>query len=149
LHAGVYHACSGGPVQFDEEPLTIHRNPAVRRHLAGEPEAAGSEGRSWDVRKTGSAAIECAFVAAGLLRAARFDNPNVWDVGAGMVLVRSAGLEARSLEEGVWRPFDRFEAGPAAAGEHADLRHWRRSLVIGEGETVDRLCALHNRATPP
>ena len=66
-------------------------NPAVRRWLAGEPEATAAEGLPWDVRKTGSAAIECAFAAAGLLRVARFEAPNVWDVAGGIALVRATG----------------------------------------------------------
>ena len=74
---------------------------------------------------TGSAAIECAFVAAGLLRAARFQGPNVWDVGGGVALVRAAGLEARwPAARTAGRPLDRFEPPPARRG--AGLRRWRR-----------------------
>lgn len=77
LRAGVYHACAGGRLRFEGEPLALEANEAVRRHLAGEPWASAGGALPWEVRKTGSAAIECAFVAAGLLRVARFARPRI------------------------------------------------------------------------
>ena len=70
LRAGVYHAHTGAPLRFDEERS---RMSAIRRCAAGWPASRGdrAQGVPWDVRKTGSAAIECAFVAAGLFRVAR------------------------------------------------------------------------------
>ena len=40
-------------------------NPAVRRRLAGVPVVTAND-RNWETRKTESAAIECALVAAGM-----------------------------------------------------------------------------------
>jgi len=79
------------------------RNQAVRRHLAGEPWASPGGALPWEMRKTGSAAIECAFVAAGLLRVARFGRPHIWDVAGGMALVRAAGGEVRTKAPQGWR----------------------------------------------
>jgi hypothetical protein len=56
------------------------------------------------VRHTGSAAIECAFVAAGLLRVARFARPHVWKVAGGVALVRASGGEVRTRSEAGWIP---------------------------------------------
>ena len=138
LRPGVYHAREGGRLRFEEEPLAAGRGAAVRRRLVGEPATRAGATHPWDVRVTGSAALECAFVAAGLLRAARFAAPNVWDVGGGLALVRAAGLEVRARigGEGGWRPFERFEA-PAGAG---GLRAWRGSVAIGEPAALDLLC---------
>ena len=135
LRPGVYHARRGGRPMFDEEPLVIVRDPGVRRRLGGDPEGLAGEGLPWDVRKTGSAAIECAFVAAGLLQVARFKSPNVWDVGGGLVLVKAAGLEARHKPGGAWEPLDRLpvpEPGRPA---------WRGPVVLGDAEAVGFLCA--------
>jgi myo-inositol-1(or 4)-monophosphatase len=41
LRAGVYHAQVGGSLCFDDEPLAIEPNEAVRRRLAGEPSGSG------------------------------------------------------------------------------------------------------------
>ena len=63
----------------------------------------------WDMRRTGSAAVECAFVAAGLLDVARFDSPHVWDVAGGLALVAASGGVA-------------LAQGPAGWGDTRELR---------------------------
>jgi myo-inositol-1(or 4)-monophosphatase len=81
-----------------------------------------------DIRKTGSAAIECAYVAAGLLSVARFERPNVWDVAAGIALVKAAGLNVYSAGDGAWHTFVDFP------GE--TVRTWRQPLILGEHDAV-------------
>ncbi|MGQ0588089.1 MAG: inositol monophosphatase family protein [Sphingosinicella sp.] len=141
LRAGVYHARAGGRLHFDEAEIAHIGNPAVRRWLAGEPEATARPGLPWDVRKTGSAAIECAFVAAGLLRVARFEAPNVWDIAGGLPLVRATGGVILTRAGAGWIPFDRFEAVAHSDKALADLRHWRRPLIIGEEAAANLLAA--------
>jgi len=68
---------------------------------------------SWDLRKTGSAAVECAFAAAGLLQVARFAAHNLWDVAGGVALVEAAGGAVWEETPGGWRPHTGF----AASGE--------------------------------
>jgi myo-inositol-1(or 4)-monophosphatase len=140
LRHGVYHARLGAPLRFDGEPLEARRNLAVRRGLVGEPEATSGGDLPWDTRKTGSAAIECAFVAAGLLEVARFERPNVWDVGGGVALVRAAGGEVRTRTGAGWVPLDRFEASRSGEDAPADLRGWRQPVIVGERSAVDTLC---------
>ncbi len=139
LRAGVYHACKGGKLHFEGEAIDHVGNPAVRRWLAGEPEATRAEGVPWDVRKTGSAAIECAFVAAGLLRVARFESPNVWDIAGGLALVRATDGAIYEQVSGSWRAFERFETVAHSPEALADLRHWRRPLIIGQPEAVQQM----------
>ncbi|MCB1883386.1 MAG: inositol monophosphatase [Geminicoccaceae bacterium] len=134
LRPGVYHAREGGPLMFDDEPTAVVRDPGVRRRLGGDPEFLKDAALPWDTRKTGSAAIECAFVAAGLLQVARFATPNVWDVGGGLVLVRAAGLEARHRPGDAWEPLDRLPV------PEPDKPAWRGPVVIGEADAVERLC---------
>jgi myo-inositol-1(or 4)-monophosphatase len=138
LRSGVYHAQRGGRLRFDGEDVTPKINPAVRTGLAGLPDIQRSDA-SWDSRKTGSAAIECALTAAGILRVARFNAPNIWDVAGGLALVQAAGGEVRQRDEDAWRPFERFVPEATAAGA-ADLRFWRHPLVIGRPEAVERMC---------
>jgi myo-inositol-1(or 4)-monophosphatase len=138
LRAGVYHARVGGRLRFEGEPLALEAKKAVRRHLAGEPWAGSDGGLPWDVRKTGSAAIECAFVAAGLLRVARFARPNIWDVAGGVALVRATGGEVRSETAQGWTPLERFVVDDAEQGDV--LRRWRRSVILGEPEAVEIMC---------
>jgi myo-inositol-1(or 4)-monophosphatase len=135
LRAGVYHGHVGGQLHFDEVPTDLKPNPGVQRRLAGDPGGGKNFGFLWDTRKTGSAAIECAFVAAGLLRVSRFERPNVGDVAGGIALVRAAELDVRTIEQGEWRPLDRF------SGPNGDIRRWRQPLIIGDAPGVAELSA--------
>jgi myo-inositol-1(or 4)-monophosphatase len=136
LRAGVYHSRSDSPVHFDGSPLALKRNPLVKRRLGGEPSFSGSQAAPWEIRKTGSAALECAFVAAGLLQIARFAPLNIWDVGGGIALVQSAGLSVKVLDDGKWTSFSGFRSGPREAVPE-DIRRWRRAVLIGEPEAVE------------
>ncbi|MGV8838920.1 MAG: inositol monophosphatase family protein [Bauldia sp.] len=141
LRAGVYHAREGGPLRFDFEPATARSVPANRRHLAGEPDRTPGE-FPWDMRQTGSAAVECAFVAAGLLRVSRLARPNIWDVAGGLALVRSAGgtIRLNDRDGAGWHAMAAFEA-PVEAGRPLGLRRWSGALLIGEAEAVATLAA--------
>jgi myo-inositol-1(or 4)-monophosphatase len=139
LRAGVYHASAGGKLRFDGSEVSPKANPAVRRRLAGVPQVTANDGQ-WETRKTGSAAIECAMVAAGLLQVSRFVSPNIWDVAGGLALVAAAGADARQYDGERWLPMRAFEpaVGP---DDRSDLRHWRRAIVVGEPDAVALLCA--------
>lgn len=117
LGPGVYHAREGGALRFEEQPLRLGR-PAtgVRRRLSAAPGGWRERAADWDHRATGSAALEMAFVAAGIFRAAHFWGPALWDVAGGIPLARAAGLEAWTRRGGMWVPLDRFvpPAGPGA-----------------------------------
>jgi len=135
LRAGVYHASIGRELRFDESLVEVIDDPQVHRRLAGVPDLSRGAGR-WEPRKTGSAAIECAFVAAGLLEAARFDTPNIWDVASGIVLVKAAGGEVLVREGDGWQPFTSFPGGGA------EMARWNRPIIIGRlsaGELIAEL----------
>ena len=139
LRAGVYHAHDGGPLRFESDEVTSRVNPEVRRKLAGVPFALPSDEFAWETRKTGSAAIECALVAAGLMQVARFTSPNIWDVAGGLALVRAAGREVRRHDGDAWVPMESFTP-MRGANEIGDLRHWHGGLVVGTSEAVARMC---------
>jgi myo-inositol-1(or 4)-monophosphatase len=140
LRAGVYHACAGGELCFDEEAATPKVNRAVRRGLAGVPAATATTEGLWDTRKTGSAAIECALVAAGLMRVARFEHPNIWDVAGGIALLLAAKREVRVRTSEAWTRLERFEPVPGAEGTAPDLRNWHHALVVGAPDAVALMC---------
>jgi myo-inositol-1(or 4)-monophosphatase len=124
LGPGVYHARAGGPLAFDGQPFRRFAAEGVRRRLAGI--AGRSDAGDYEPRWTGSAAIECAFVAAGLMAAARFRHTNIWDVAGGVALVRSAGGEVLERQgEADWRPFADFGPEPWA---------WKGGLILGGSE---------------
>ncbi len=137
LRAGVYHACEDGPLRFEGDQVTPKRNEAVRRRLAGVAQVGAGRG-PWETRKTGSAAVECAFVAAGLLEAARFETPNLWDIAGGVVLVQATGGTVLQRYGKGWSVLDRFEA-PEAGG---DLGRWKQALIVGNADEEALLAGL-------
>jgi myo-inositol-1(or 4)-monophosphatase len=139
LRAGVYHAAAGRKLRFEGEDVTPKVNAAVLRRLAGVPVAADADEAGWETRKTGSAALECALVAAGLLEVARFSAPNIWDVAAGLALVKAGGGVVSEYNGTEWRPMQRFTPG-SRAGETPDLRAWRRPIVVGTKPGVETMC---------
>ncbi len=136
LRAGVYHGRIGGSLHFDDVPIDLKVNPGVQRRLAGDPGGGKNFGFLWDTRKTGSAAIECAFVAAGLLRVARFERPNIWDVAGGLALVRATDRDVWTIDKGAWRPLEVF------SGPDGDIRRWRQPLIIGDAPAVAELSGV-------
>jgi myo-inositol-1(or 4)-monophosphatase len=140
LRPGVYHATDGGKLRFEGDDVTPKLNPAVRRRLAGVPAATVADTSEWETRKTGSAAVECVLVAAGLMQVARFAAPNIWDVAGGLALLRASGCDIRRNDNGNWVAMDRFTpmTGP---GDTKDLRFWRGGLIVGTPDAVARMCA--------
>jgi myo-inositol-1(or 4)-monophosphatase len=135
LRSGVYHGCSEGVLRFDGEPAVAATNALVRRRLAGDPRGGAPEA-PWESRKTGSAAMECAFVALGLLQVVRFERPNIWDVAGGIALARAAGRTVLMGASGGWVPFDRFPL-PGSREADAGWRDWRPDLLLGEPEAIE------------
>lgn len=132
LAPGVYHCGAGQDLRFNRTAFSRQANPAVRRRLAGEPDLGNGAG-AWDVRKTGSAAIECAFVAAGLLQVARFATPNIWDVAGGIALAWASGATVLEKHGERWRPFAGF-------GEDMDdLGLWKRPLILGSDAAANAM----------
>jgi len=148
LRPGVYHAHRGASLCFDGEALVPRpTNATVKRYLAGDPGDRDLDPSiGWDIRVTGSAAIECAFVAAGLLRAARFRQPNLWDIAAGVTLVQVAGREVWTRSGEDWTPLIRFVPDVNTARERsAPLRTWRQDLLLGDADAVAQLRADGNQ----
>ncbi len=133
LRPGVYHAAEGSPLFFDGAEASLPPTNALRP-LAAAPGGSPGRTKGWDNRVTGCAAIECAYVAAGVFRLARFGALHVWDVAAGIVLAWAAGKEVWVREGGRWHPFDRFVSPPAKREE--GLKAWRSPLLIGDVDAV-------------
>jgi myo-inositol-1(or 4)-monophosphatase len=130
LEPGVYHASVGKGVKFNGAHLASQSNPAIRRRLGGEPKASERGIMSWDGRKTGSAAIECAFVAAGLLDMAWFERPNIWDVAGGLALALAAGKTIVERADKRWIPFTGFSSAEREPGA------WSAPLALGSEPAV-------------
>ncbi len=141
LKAGgqVLHARSGSGAFADDEPIHAHDGEGEPGSgLVSLPGAfrgqfqMGKELRRQigEVRTTGSIVYEISLVASGVLRLAAFGGPRIWDVAAGVVIVREAGGEALAWTGRQWEPMLSFLERSTGLPSDGDLRQWRTGLVM-------------------
>ena len=96
-----------------------------------------------EVRVMGSIACEMVLVASGVFQYSLFTGSHIWDVAAGVVLVREAGGEVLELRRGHWRPFQDFMVTPQKAdeGRSQAFRRWGVPLLVGDSEIVTYLAS--------
>lgn len=133
----LYHARQGGGAFYNDVPIRcsdaegIHPTGPVGlfagwrlafvargrlRHRPGEPRAFGS------------IAAEIGLVAAGGLQYAVYAGPKLWDVAAGVAIVREAGGAALAWDHAAgWHALDRF----AATDPEKGLRDWSAPTLVG------------------
>ncbi len=82
-------------------------------------------------------AVDLAFAASGVFQYALFGRPKIWDVAAGVLLVKEAGgtTLVRRGRQG-WHPLDRFEPSGDEKQPDGKLQDWSRQLLVGAPETV-------------
>jgi len=142
LGGGVYHARLGGGAYLGDRRLRV-ASPEGKpvRGLVSLPGFAGSLYRMsgafarspGDPRTLGSAALELALVAAGVLQYGLFGSLKIWDVAAGVLLVREAGGEVllwRGWLSG-WRRLGAFAAKTPSEKDLTGLRGWSEPLLVG------------------
>lgn len=133
---GVFHARLGGGAWCDDEPIRVAGDPKLTggRTVARPgtfPGPFAVEKKLWrrlgEPRVLGSIAYELCYVAAGSLGYALFGSPKIWDIAAGLVIVREAGgLNLTQRRRGGWRELIAFEPGRRRAKE--PLAHFRSGL---------------------
>jgi len=140
LRSGIYHSTAGGPLHFDGVPI-VRRTDHGQRGLIAEPGTTPRYGGLGHTRVFGCAALELAFVAAGLLRIAYVSRPALWDVAAGVALLQAANCEVRAWRAGAWQPLFLFDPWR----EPTALAKWSEPLLTGDRAAVDPAAELAMR----
>jgi myo-inositol-1(or 4)-monophosphatase len=140
FRSGIYHAHHDGALHFDGVALE-RRALAPWRGLASEPGDTPHYAAFFDTRVLAAAALECALVAAGVLRVAYVARPAIWDVAAGIALANAAGCRVLTQRDGVWTPFSGFSARNARK-RNSSLRGWHQPILIGEPRALERELAV-------
>jgi myo-inositol-1(or 4)-monophosphatase len=140
----VFHARKGGGAYRDDEAITVSQGlspkkgritvfPAfwvrtfrMKRELRS---------RLGEIRSLGSVAYELAMTASGVIQYSFFGSPWIWDVAAGIVLVKEAQGMAlsrrRNVQNAEWKSFQDF-SGPEGNGlGPEELKEWRSAWVFG------------------
>jgi myo-inositol-1(or 4)-monophosphatase len=150
LGGGVYHAHLGGGAFIDDRP--IHAAAAAEPHPSGLVSLPVSWARRYEFtgelakhsgyqRTLGSAAAELAFAASGVLQYGLFGSLRIWDVAAGLIIVREAGGEVYERSGDGWAPFAEFRRGTPTETDPTGLKGWSELLLFGGREIVSFVSA--------
>jgi len=156
---GVYHARLGGGAFFNDEQIEIATEPSGRP-LAEIPVQFGSRFRlsgksrqeTHEARNLGSIALELAMVASGVFQYALFARPRLWDVAAGILLVKEAGGLVFTKAPGGknWIPLELFQ--PEQGNKKTileNLRSWSSPLIAGTPDASRKVVKdIRIRRTP-
>ncbi len=147
--AGVYHACLGKGAYLNDERIEVATEPSGRP-LAGNPSQFGSRFRlsgqsrrePGEARNLGSIALELALTASGVFQYALFGSPKLWDVAAGVLLVKEAGGLAftRRTRRSTWLDLERFLPEQHNDQEALEnLGSWSSPIVVGAPDIVRKM----------
>jgi myo-inositol-1(or 4)-monophosphatase len=146
LGSAVLHARLGGGAYLDGEQVRASEAPKPEpSSLVGLP---GHHSHQFmrsgallynpgELRSLGSVCYETGMVACGIFRYAIFRNPRLWDVAAGVSIIREAGGSALRWNGSTWEPLVRFDPMlPRKKPVEASLRHWHGSVLLGGSEST-------------
>jgi myo-inositol-1(or 4)-monophosphatase len=146
---GVYRARLGWGAFLNNERIGVVTQPSSRplseipvqfgEHLR----LAGQSRKEYpEARNLGSIALEITLAAGGVFQYAFFGGPRIWDVAAGVLLVKEAGgLSLIRLPQGKdWQKLERFQMESDNASEPLEnLRRWSFPLVLGAAERTRKI----------
>ncbi|KTR05884.1 inositol monophosphatase family protein [Curtobacterium luteum] len=138
----VFRAVAGGTVTRDGAPITASSPASLAETLLSTGFAYTADRRRGqvavlaeligsvrDIRRGGSAALDCCGVGEGTVDAYYERGINPWDMAAGSIVAAAAGAEVRSWEAGDTRSF--LFASPAVADELEALLHRAEAAALG------------------
>ncbi|MEX2599984.1 MAG: inositol monophosphatase [Dehalococcoidia bacterium] len=149
----VLHAHLGGGAFDDDTPIsltdgTIPHNSLISamptyflRMYHFSPELRGNIG---DIRATGSTTFEFANVSRNVFQFCVSRSPWLWDVVAGITVVKEAGGAVYSLDSKRkgWFPFERFAVDQTEAHpSQSELRKWRAPIIAGTPQAAEFVAA--------
>ena len=154
----VIHARQGGGAYINDDPLPqLEQAEPVANRLAALPGWAWRsfkvkkemQGKVGEIRVTGSLAYEMALVATGTLQYMVTTGPMLWDVAAGVAIIREVGGTAATarthtrfggFQSVEWTKLDSFVADwkPNEVSKK-DLRKWSTPMLCGSTGVVEAL----------
>ncbi len=156
---GVYHGCLGKGTFFNNERITVaaesRRQPlseipvqfSSRFRLSGK-----SQKEPHEARNLGSIAFELALTACGVFRFAVFHSPKLWDVAAGVLLVKEAGgvVFTCGQKSKHWTHLDEFQSESDDGDMSLEtFQSWSSPLIAGAPDTVNKIVKdIRVRRTP-
>lgn len=138
LTHGVYHGNINGSVQFNKQKIVIAKNQnTVKRRLHTLPYGVPTRSNQTDVRVSGSAVFEIALLAVGVIDGAYLNNMRLWDIVAGIALLRAAKKETWLKSEKTWIQMEnKLDSNLPLPENQKNIKKWRGTIVAGENDDV-------------
>ncbi|MDP2731444.1 MAG: inositol monophosphatase [Dehalococcoidales bacterium] len=145
---GVYHASLGRGAFFEGERIAVTAEPSGRPlaeippHFRNLFRFTGKRRiRPHEARNLGSIALELAMTACGVFHYSLFGSPRLWDIAAGVLLVKEAGGLVFTCRPGgrKWLPLERFQTEKESMEVLENLRKWLSPLAAGAPDTVTKV----------
>ena len=146
LGGAVLHARLGGGTFLDDEQVRASEDPkpepsslvGLPGHHSHQFQRSGRlRNNPGELRSLGSVCYETGMVACGIFRYAIFRHPQLWDVAAGVSIVREAGGAALRWNGSTWEPLTRFDPmAPHNKPGEPSLRHWTGTVLLGGSESA-------------
>ncbi|HEY7293896.1 MAG TPA: inositol monophosphatase [Dehalococcoidia bacterium] len=139
----VLSARLGGGLLLDGKPFAQPASTLSQRaRLSGVPSGIHRAFALWrlrgqlpgETRSFGSIAAELGLVATGRWQYAVFSSPRLWDIAAGIVLVREAGGAVYGDRRGRWRRLDRI-----VPPRGKPLSEWKQAVIAGDATLLAQL----------
>lgn len=93
-----------------------------------------------ELRTTGSIVYELAMIGEGVFQYAIYNRPHLWDVAAGLLLLKEAGglVLVQEPSSKTWTKFNGFYThSEEEFPSHSELRSWRVPIIAGTTTAVD------------
>ncbi len=144
---GVYRTRLGCGAFLDNERIGVVTQPsdrplsAIPVQLGEHLRLAGQRRKETpEARNLGSIALEITLAAGGVFQYAFFGGPRIWDVAAGVLLIKEAGGLSLIRQGKDWQNLERFQMDPHNASEPLEnLRRWSFPLVLGAAESTRKI----------
>jgi len=149
---GVYHASLGGGAFWEDQPITASLSTVpISSGISGVPanferlfsRKALSDQGIGEVRVLGSIAYEMTLVAQGAFQSSFLNGGRIWDVAAGIILIREAGGGVWEFSQGSWREFSSFIDAKILSDKsrYETLRTRNRPLLTGGSAIAEALAS--------
>ena len=155
----IFHAYKGQGAFKDDVPLAVKQNPAPqpgqlaifhRDFRLMYTKNAGPSAPVGEGRGPGSLAYEMALTSSGVFQYSVFTAPRIWDVAAGIVLVKEAGGSVLTYDRGrkQWDEFSTFRSTTVNGKSNVPkLRNWHSPIMAGGEEVVQYLAKFARHET--
>jgi myo-inositol-1(or 4)-monophosphatase len=141
LLPGTYHGSINSKLKFNGKVFNYDKESKnIKRRLHSMPYAIPSNNTNTDIRVTGCAVFEIAMLATGILDGGYLNNMRLWDVVAGVALLKLTKKEIWIKNKNKWEKIEKNINGKLIlSNDIKDIQKWHGTLIVGNSKDIDIL----------